>query len=111
MEFHPTFSKENDQNRPKQEPRALNPIAKAYSKARLLIFWLMKRVSYLYRPAESEKTDILKPGFDGFSPLFFQRKWPESLQPGAPCLKSHRENLFEVPSINLLAAEASLLLV
>jgi hypothetical protein len=74
MDFHPSFTKENDQNHSNQESRALNPIAKAYSKARLSIFWLLKRVSYLYRPAESEKTDILKPGSDGVSPHFFQRK-------------------------------------
>jgi hypothetical protein len=74
MDFHPTFSKENDQNRPQQEPRALNPIAIPYLKALTSIFWLLNRVSTFYRPAESEETDILKPGFDGFSPHFFQRK-------------------------------------
>ena len=74
MEFHPTFSKENDLNRPNQDPRTLNPIAIAFLKALTSIFWLLKRVSYLYRPAESDKTDILKQGFDGVSSHFFQRK-------------------------------------
>ena len=74
MDFHPTFFKENDQNRPQQVPRALNPIAIPYLKVLTSIFWLLKRVSYFYRPAESEETDILKPGFDGISPHFFQRK-------------------------------------
>jgi hypothetical protein len=59
MDFHPTFSKENDQNHSNQEPRALNPIAIACLKALTSIFWLLKRDSYLYRPAESEQTDII----------------------------------------------------
>ena len=57
MDFHPTFSKENDQNHLNQEPRASNPIAIAYLNALISIFWLLKRVSYFYRPAQSEKTD------------------------------------------------------
>jgi len=32
MDFHPTFSKENYQKHLNQEPRALNPIAKAFLK-------------------------------------------------------------------------------
>ena len=59
MDFSPHFSKENDLNHPNQEPRALNPIAIACLKALTSISWLLKRVSYFYRPAESEKTDII----------------------------------------------------
>jgi len=67
MDFHPTFSKNNNQNRPHTEPHALNPIAEAYLKALLLIFWLLMRVSYLYGPAESEKVN-------SHYSLFFQNK-------------------------------------
>jgi hypothetical protein len=70
MDFHPTFLKENDQNRPQQEPRALKFIAIAYLKALTSVFWLLNRVSNFYRPTESEETDILKPCFDGISSLF-----------------------------------------
>jgi hypothetical protein len=59
MDFDPTFPKENDQNRPKQKPRALNPLAKAFLKALLSIIWMLKRVFYFYKSAESEKTDII----------------------------------------------------
>ena len=45
----------NNQNRPHTDPRALNPMAIAYLKALLLIFWLLMRVSYVYGPAGSEK--------------------------------------------------------
>ena len=109
--FIPLFPKKNDQNHPNQEPRALNRVFLACLKALTSIFWLVKRVSTFYRPAESEETDILKPGFDGFSPHFSQRKWPESPTTGAPCLKVHRHSLFEGPDISLLASEASLLLL
>jgi hypothetical protein len=70
MDFHPTFSNKNDQNHPNQEPRALKLINIGYSKALISIFWLLKRVSFLYRLVESEKTDIFTK-FDGeFSPSF-----------------------------------------
>jgi hypothetical protein len=59
MDFHPTSSKQNDQNHLNREPRALNPIAIAYLKALISIFWLLTRVSYFYRLAESVKTDII----------------------------------------------------
>jgi hypothetical protein len=42
MDFHPTSSKHNDQNHLNREPRALNPIAIAYLKALISIFWLLK---------------------------------------------------------------------
>ena len=83
MDFHPTFSKENDQNHPYQEPRALNPIAIAYLKTMTSIFWLLMRLSFFYRLAWSEKTEIILPRFYWFLPHFFQRKWPESSRPEA----------------------------
>ena len=58
MDFHPTYSNKNDQNHPNQEPRALKPIAIAHLKALISIFWLLKRVSYFYGPAESEKQTV-----------------------------------------------------
>jgi hypothetical protein len=68
------LSKENDQNHPNQEPRALNPIAIAYLKVLTSIFWRVKRVFNFYRPAKSEEAEILKPGFDEFFIPLFPKK-------------------------------------
>jgi hypothetical protein len=49
-------------------------MAIAYLKTMTSIFWLLKRLSFFYRLAWSEKTEIILPRFDGVSPHFSQRK-------------------------------------
>ena len=73
MEFHPTFSKENDQNHPYQDPSNLNSISKAFLKVLTSYFCLLKRISYFYWPAESEKTDIILTKFWWSFTPFFQK--------------------------------------
>ena len=77
MDFHPTFPKENDQNRPHTEPRALNLIAKAFLKALTSIFWLLKRVSHLYRPAESDKQTLFSQVLMDFHPTFSKENYQD----------------------------------
>jgi len=96
MGFHPTFPEENEQNHPNQEPRALKPIVIACLKALTSIFWLVKRVSNMYRPAESENTDIFCHVLMGFHPTFPEEndqnhpnQEPRALKPIAiACLKA-----------------------
>jgi hypothetical protein len=71
----PVFFLKSDLSHPNPELRVLNLIAITHSEALTSIFWLLKRVFYFYRPAESEKGLFFTQSFDVvFSTCFFLKK-------------------------------------